>query len=127
MYIYVYIYTYMYIYMCVYIYICICIYIYTCPSLLIFPPISLSIPPPLGCHSTCFEFLASYGKSPLAIYFSYGNVYVSMPLSHAILSNYPTFSPLHCIQNSVLYVCNLCCCPVGRFISTIFLDSIHMR
>ena len=40
---------------------------------------------------------ASYSKFPLAIYFTYGNIYVSILLSQVI--------PTHCDQKSVLYVC----------------------
>ena len=43
------------------------------------------------------QFPASYIKLPLAIYFTYGNVYVWMKSSHLSFS--------HHVQKSVLYVC----------------------
>ena len=39
-------------------------------------------PIPLGFQSTSFGFPASYIKLPLAVYFTNGNIYVSVPLSH---------------------------------------------
>ena len=59
-------------------------------SLPLKPPSQLPpYPTPLGCHS--FGFPASYSKFPLALYFTYGNVYVSILLSHVIpLSSSPT-------------------------------------
>ena len=46
----------------------------------------------LGWQSTSFGFPASYSKFPLSIYFTYGNVYVSMLLSHIISLSFPTVS-----------------------------------
>ena len=51
-----------------------------------FPPSRTSIPPPTPSHpsrlsqSTSFEFPASYSKFPLVVYFTYGNVDVSVLL-----------------------------------------------
>ena len=47
------------------------------------PPSSPSHPSRLS-QSTGFEFPVSYIKLPLAIYLTYGNVYVSMLFSHII-------------------------------------------
>ena len=75
-------------------------------SLHILLPYWTFLPPPSPSHpsrlsqSTSLEVPASYNKFPLAIYFTYGDVYVSMLLSQII----PTFSFPHCDQNSVLYV-----------------------
>ena len=52
----------------------------------VFPPSWISLPCPTPSHhsrlsqSTQFELPVSYSKFPLAIYFTYGNVYVSMLL-----------------------------------------------
>ena len=50
------------------------------------PPWTLSPPrlTSLGWQSTSFGFPVSYSKFPLSIYFTYGNVYVSMLLSPII-------------------------------------------
>ena len=68
-------------------------------SLPLKPPSQLpSYPTPLGCHS--FGFPASYSKFPLALYFTYVNLYVSTLLSQFIP---PSPSPTE--STSVLYVC----------------------
>ena len=51
------------------------------PFLSNLPPISLPILPPRLSQSTSFGFPASYNKLPLAICFTYSNVYVSMLFS----------------------------------------------
>ena len=92
--------------------------VYICPL----PPEPLfHLPPhptPLDCHRARFKVPVSQSKLPLAIYLTYGNVCL-----HAILSFHPPSFP-HC-------VCSLCLClhscPANGFISTIFLDSIHMH
>ena len=53
--------------------------VYICPL-----PLKPPIPPPRLSQSTGFGFPASYSKFPLAIYFTYGNVYVSVLLSQVI-------------------------------------------
>ena len=53
------------------------------------PPSWTSHPSRLS-QRTGFELPASYGKLPLAVYFTYGNIYVSMLLSQLIL---PSPSP----------------------------------
>ena len=71
-------------------------YVYTCPLL---PESASHFPPcpnPLGCHRAQ---VASYSEFPLAIYFTYGNVYVS-----ALLSIHPTLSFRYCVHMYVLYV-----------------------
>ena len=61
---------------------------------------------------------------PLAIYFTFGSVYMSMPLSHFIPA-YPSPSP--CPQVCSLHL-PLYSCPAPMFFITIFfyLDSIYM-
>ena len=51
------------------------------PSLWNLTPSPLPIPPPRVLQSTGLEFPASYSKFPLAVYFTHGNVYVSVLLS----------------------------------------------
>ena len=100
-----------------------CIYIYPHFSSLLHLPPTLPIPPlyvdtkhqadlPVPC--SCF---------PLAIYFTFSNVYMSMPLSHFV-PGYP--SPSLCPQVHSLHL-RLYSCPAHRFFRTIFfLDSIYM-
>ena len=52
-------------------------------------------------QTTGFGFPESYSKFPLAIYFTNGNVYISMLLSQII----PLFSLPHHVQKPVPYVC----------------------
>ena len=51
-------------------------------------------PSPLGCHRAWFEFPPSHSKFPLAIYFTYGNVYISMLLSPYLLP-FPSLPPFY--------------------------------
>ena len=63
------------------------------------------------------------GCFPLAIYFTFGSVYMSMPLSH-FFPAYP--SPSSCPQVHSLRL-RLYSCPAPRFFRTfLFLDSIYM-
>ena len=64
------------------------------------------------------------GCFPLAIGFTFGSVYMSMPLSHFVPAS-PSPSP--CPQVHSLRLC-LCSCPAHRFFRTsfFFLDSIYM-
>ena len=66
------------------------------------------------------ELPVTYGKFPLALYFTFGNVYVSklLSLSHPLL-------PLLCPQVCTLCL-HLCSGPANSLISIIFLDSIYM-
>ena len=82
---------------------------------------------PLSHHSRLsqspsFGFPASYSKLPLAVCFTYGNVYVSMVFSQIIPP-----SP----SSTVSKVCSLClcllCCPARRITNTTFLDFIYMH
>ena len=88
------------------------------PSLLNLPPIQLSIPPSRSSPGPSFGFLVSFSKFPLAIYFAYGNVYVSM-----LLPQFVPPSPSLTMSTS-LFCLRLHFCPVNRFISTIFVDII---
>ena len=103
------------------------LYTYTYPhisSLLCFPP-TLPIPPLqldkkhlVDLHVLCSCF-------PLAIYFTFGSVYMSMPLSRFVPA-YPSPSP--CPQVHSLRLC-LYSCPAPRLFRTLFfsfLDSICM-
>ena len=102
------------------------LYIYICPhisSLLRLPP-TLLIPPlqVVTRHRTDFPVLCCC--FPLAIYFTFGSIYMSMPLSHFVPA-YPSPSPctqVHCLR------LHLYSCPAPRFFITIFsfLDSIYM-
>ena len=101
------------------------VYIYPhIPSFLLLP-LTLPIPPfqvitkhqadlPVRC--SCF---------PLAIYFTFGSVYMSMSLSHFIPA-YPSPSPCLQVHSLRLYLYS---CPAPRFFRTSFfflLDSIYM-
>ena len=87
----------------------------------------LSLPAPPQSHpsrlseSTGFEFPASCIELPLAIYFTYGNICVSMLFSQ--IKSHPLLLPL-CPKVFSLCLCRLCC-PAHRLVSTIFLDPIY--
>ena len=85
------------------------------PSLLHLPP-TLPIPPlqVVTKHRADLPVLCSC--FPVAIYFTFGSVYMSMPLSHFIPA-YPSPSP--CPQVHSLCLC-LYSCPAPRFFRTIF-------
>ena len=90
-------------------------------SLLKLPPISLSIPPLWVDTELLFDFLEPYSKCLLAIYFTYDNVSFHVTLSiHLTL---PPLSPYSQVYSLCLI---LHCCPVNKFFSTIFLDSVCM-
>ena len=63
------------------------------------------------------------GYFPLAIYFTFGGVYMSMQLSHFVPA-YPPPSP--CAQVHSLHLC-LYSCPAPRFIRTIFFFFLMIR
>ena len=88
---------------------------YIC-SLPLEPP-SHAIPPLQIVTEHCVELPESCSKFPLAICFTYGNVYVSVLLCPFILR-----SPSPSVSIS-LFCLHLCCCPTNRFSSTIFLDN----
>ena len=93
------------------------------------PPSCISLPPSLSHHSRWSEstelLSLCYVCScfPLAIYFTFGRVYISMPLSHFVPA-YP--SPSLCPQvHSLVGLC-LYSCPVPRFFMTIFFFRFHI-
>ena len=93
------------------------------PSLLHLPP-TLPIPPLQVVTKQPADLPVLCGCFPLAIYFTFGSVYMSMPLSHFVPA-YP--SPSLCPQVHSLCV-HLFSCSAPRFIRTtfFFLDSIYM-
>ena len=105
------------------------LYIYIYPpicSLLRLPP-TLPIPPLQVVTEQQADLPVLCGCFPLAIYFTFGSVYMSMPLSHFVPS-YPSPSPypqVHSLVGLRLYS-RL----APRFFMTIFfvcfLDSIYM-
>ena len=66
------------------------------------PPSGTPLPPPIPSHpsrlsqSTRFELPASYSKFPLVIYFTRGNVYISM-----LLSQFVPPSPLSTVSTTL--------------------------
>ena len=100
------------------------IYIYPhTPSLLRLPP-TLPTPPLQVVTKHRADLPVLCDCFPLAIYSTFGSVYVSMPLSHFVPA-YPSHSPC---QVHSLCLC-LYSCPAPRFFRTIFLflDSIYMH
>ena len=57
--------------------------------------------PSRSSQSTGFELPESHSKLPLAIYFTYGNIYVSMLLFQFV----PSSPSPNCFHKSVLHVC----------------------
>ena len=101
------------------------IYIYPhIPSLLLLPPL-LPIPPLQVVTKNRADLPVLCGCFPLAIYFIFGSVHMSMPLSHFVPA-YP--SPSLCPQVHSLVGLHLYSSPVPRVFITIFffLDSIYM-
>ena len=85
------------------------------------PPYGASLPPPIPFHpsrlsqSTRFELPASYRKCPLATYYTYGNVYVSV-LKARFWSHICT--PRFVALFTVAKMWKRCKCPlVGKWIS----------
>ena len=102
------------------------LYIYIYPhisSLLCLPP-TLPIPPLQVVTKHRADLPVLCGCFPLAIYFTFGSVYMYMPLSHFVPA-YPSPSP--CPQVHSLRL-RLYSCPAPRFFRTFFfsLDSIYM-
>ena len=62
------------------------------------------------------------GCFPLAIYFTFGSIYMSMPFSHFVPA-YPSPSP--CPQVHCLHLC-LYSCPAPRFIRLFFFSRFHI-
>ena len=101
------------------------LYVYIYPhilSLLHLPP-TLPIPPlqVVTKHRADLPVLCS--RFPLAIYFTFGSVDMSMPLSHFV----PAYaSPTSHVLKSILYVCVfIAVLPLGSS-GPFFLDSIYM-
>ena len=103
------------------------LYIYIYPhisSLLRLPP-TLPIPPLKVVTKHRADLPVLCGCFPLAIYFTFGSVYMSMPRSHFIPA-YPSPTPCPQVHSLCLHLYS---CPAPRFFSTIFflfLDSIYM-
>ena len=64
------------------------------------PPISYPIPPLYIVTEHWVELPVSHSNFPLAVYFTYGNVYIT-----TLLSQFVPPSPSHTVCKSVLYVC----------------------
>ena len=90
------------------------------PSLLHIPP-TLPIPPLWVVRKHWADLPVLCSCFPLAIYFTFGSVYMSMPLSHFIPA-YP--SPSLCPQVHSLRHLRLYSCPAPRFVRTIFCHWI---
>ena len=88
----------------------------------------LTLPPPSPTHpsgsSQCTspEHPVSCIEPRLAIYFTYGNIHVSMLFSQIIPSSPLPQSPKDCSIHLCLF-----CCLAYRVIITIFLNSIYMH
>ena len=97
------------------------VYIYPhIPSLLRLPP-TLPIPPLWVVTKHGADLPVLCGCFPLAIYFTFGSVYMSMLLSHFV-SAYPSPSPCPQVHSLRLHLYSY---PAPRFFITIFfLDSI---
>ena len=94
------------------------IYIYPhIPSLLRLPP-TLPIPPFQVVTKHQADLPVLCGCFPLAIYFTFGSVYMSMPLSH-FGTAYPSPSPCPQVYSLRLHLYS---CPVPMFIRTIFFQ-----
>ena len=101
------------------------------------PPSQTSLPPPSTSYpsrlsqSTGFGFPLSYSKFLLAIYFTYGNIYVSMLLSQIIPPSLSLMCPKSCCLmsesplkvkvKSCLTLCNPMDCSLpGSYVHGIF-------
>ena len=94
------------------------LYIYTYPhisSLLHLPP-TLPIPTLQVVTKHRADLPVLFGCFPLAIYFTFGNGYMSMQLSHFVTAY---SSPSPCPQVHSLHL-RLYSCPAPRFFTTIF-------
>ena len=100
------------------------IYIYPhVPSTCVSLPPTLPTPPLQVVTKHGADLPVLWGCFPLAICFTFGSIYMTMPLSHFVPA-YPSHSP--CPQVHSLHL-RLYSCPAPRFIRTIFfLDSIYM-
>ena len=85
-------------------------------------PVTLWIPPLCVITDNRAEFPVPYSGFPLAIYFIHGSIYMLMLISQF----FPPF-PSPTVFTSLFFMfVSPCSCPVNRFLSTIFLDSIYM-
>ena len=78
-------------------------------------------PTPLGGHKAPSWSPCAMRLLPTS-YFTFGSVYVSMPLSHPVTS-YPSPSPCPQIHSLCL---GLYSCPASRFIRTVFFFRFHI-
>ena len=90
------------------------------------PPSCISLPPslshPSGGHKHRADLPVLWGCIPLAIYFTFASVYMSMLLSHFI----PT-SPSPSLCRQVYSLClRLYSCPAPTFFRTFFFFSFHI-
>ena len=99
------------------------VYVYPhIPSLLRLPP-TLPIPPLQVVTKHRADLPVLCGCFPLAIYFTFGSVYMSMLLSHFV----PAYPYPPCVLNSILYICVFIpVLPLGSSEPIFFLDSIYM-
>ena len=88
-------------------------------SLLSLPPTPQPHYTPLGCHRAPRWLPVPTSKFPLAICFTYDNIYVSVLFSQFV----PPSSPAVSISLFSMYLYSY---STNRFISTIYLDSIYM-
>ena len=86
------------------------------------------LPPPSSSHpsgsSQCtgFECPVSCMELGLVIYFTYGNIHVSM---YYILSNHPTLDFSHRVQKSILYICvSFAVLHIGSLLPSFWLTSL---
>ena len=94
------------------------VYIYPHIFFLLHLPPTLPIPPLSVVTKHRADLPVLWGCFPLAIYFTFGSVYMSMPLSHFVPA-YP--SPFQCPQVHSLCL-HLYSCPAPRFSKTIFFN-----
>ena len=94
------------------------IYIYTLPLV----PLCPSHPTPLACHTVPTGLPVLYGSFPLAIFFTHGNVYMSL-----LLSQFIPPSPSSSVSTSPSFMSPSPFLPGKWFISTTFLDSIYIH
>ena len=91
-------------------------------SLLRLPP-TLPIPPLWVVTKHRADFPVLCGCFPLAIYLTFGSVYMSVPLSHFVPA-YPSPSP--CPQVHSLHL-RLYSCPAPRFFRTFFFFFVRFH
>ena len=85
------------------------------------PPSHASVPPLYIITGPQTELPLLHTSFPLAICFTHGSVYMSIPISQFISS-----CPSTLVYTSVLYILRLSSCPANRCICTTFLDSTYV-